>query len=123
MPRAAPEPAPQLQPEPEPALEPEPMDIPDMAAEHEMAFEPQREASEQPEEYEDEECITLRRSDLLHFQDTLVDIRSQIRDVQFHFADLQRDVRQDKLEVQEMFRAIMDRLPPVAGPHAPPPAP
>jgi hypothetical protein len=76
MPRATPQPAPQLQPEPEPepALEPEPMDIPELAAEHEMAFEPQREAEEQPEEYEDEECITLRRSDLLHFQDTLVDI-------------------------------------------------
>jgi hypothetical protein len=64
MPRAAPEPAPQLQPEL--ALKPEHMDIPDMAAEHEMAFEPQREAYEQPEEYkeeqleEDEECITLR---------------------------------------------------------------
>jgi hypothetical protein len=105
------------------------MDIPDMVAEHEMIFEPQREAYEQPEEYEeeqleeDEECITLRRSDLLHFQDTLVDIRSQMRDVRFHFADLQRDVRQDRLEVQEMFRAIMDRLPPAAGPHAPPPAP
>jgi hypothetical protein len=103
------------------------MDIPEMVAEHEMAFEPQREAYEQPEEYEeeheDEECITLRRSDLLHFQDTLVDIRSQIRDIRFQFADLQRDVRQDRLEVQEMFRAIMDRLPPVAGPHAPPPAP
>jgi hypothetical protein len=56
------------------------MDIPEMVAEHEMAFEPQREAYEQLEEYEeeheDEECITLRRSDLLHFQDTLVDIRS-----------------------------------------------
>jgi hypothetical protein len=52
------------------------MDIPEMVAEHEMAFEPQREAYEQPEEYEDEECITLRCSDLLHFQDTLVDIRS-----------------------------------------------
>jgi hypothetical protein len=38
------------------------MDIPEMVAEHEMAFEPQREAEyeEQPEEeYEDEECITL----------------------------------------------------------------
>jgi hypothetical protein len=87
MPRAALEPTPQLQPEPEPALEPEPMDIPEMVAEHEMAFEPQREAEqeEQPEEYEeeyeDEECITLRRSDLLHFQDTLVDIQSQITDV------------------------------------------
>jgi hypothetical protein len=105
------------------------MDIPELVAEHEMAFEPQRQPEEQPEEYEeeqleeDEECITLRRSDLLHFQDTLVDIRSQIRDVRFHFADLQRDVRQDRLEVQEMFRAIMDRLPPAAGPHAPPPAP
>jgi hypothetical protein len=122
MPRAAPEPA-------EPAPEPEPMDIPEMAAEQIMAAEPQREAEEQSEEYEeeqleeDEECITLRRSDLLHFQDTLVDIRSQIRDVRFHFSDLQRDVRQDRLEVQEMFRAIMDRLPPAAGPHAPPPAP
>jgi hypothetical protein len=96
------------------------MDIPEMAAEHEMAFEPQREASEQPKEYEEEykdkECITLRHSDLLHFQDTLVDIRS-------HIADLQRDARQDRLEVQQMFRAIMDRLPPAAGPHAPPPAP
>jgi hypothetical protein len=64
------------------------MDIPEMVAEHKMAFEPQREAEqeEQPEEYEDEECedkecITLRRLDLLHFQDTLVDIQSQIRDV------------------------------------------
>jgi hypothetical protein len=110
------------------------MDIPEVPAEHEMAFERHTEAEQeqpegQPEEYdeeqleEDEECITLRRSDLLHFQDTLVDIRSQIRDVRFHFADLQRDVRQDRLEVQEMFRAIMDRLPPAAGPHAPPPAP
>jgi hypothetical protein len=89
MPRAALEPAPQLQPEP--ALEAKPMDIPEMVAEHEMAFEPQREAFEQPEEYEeeheDEECITLRRSDLLHFQDTLVDIRSQIRDIRFQFAE------------------------------------
>jgi hypothetical protein len=102
------------------------MDIPELVAEHEMAFEPQRQPEEQlkeqPEEYdeeqleEDEECITLRRSDLLHSQDTLVDIRSQI-------ADLQRDARQDRLEVQQMFRAIMDRLPPAAGPHAPPPAP
>jgi hypothetical protein len=58
----------------------------------------------------------IRRSDLLHFQETLVDIRSQI-------ADLQRDARQDRLEVQQMFRAIMDRLPPAAGPSAPPPAP
>jgi hypothetical protein len=104
------------------------MGIPEMVAVYEMTFEPQREAEEQPEEYEeeqleeDEECITLRRSDLLHFQDTLMDIRSQIRDVRFHFTYLQRDVRQDRLEVQEMFRAIMDRLPPAAGPHAPPPA-
>jgi hypothetical protein len=123
MPRAAPEPA------PEPAPVPEPMDIPEMAAEQIMAAEPQREAEEQPEEYEeeqleeDEECITLRRSDLLHFQDTLLDIRSQIKDVQAQFADFQRDARQDRLEVQEMFRAIMDRLPPAVGPHAPPPAP
>jgi hypothetical protein len=104
------------------------MDIPEMVAEHEMAFEPQREVEqeEQPEEYEeyeDEECITLRRSDLLHFQDTLVDIWSQIRDVRSQFANFQKGARQDRLEVQEMFRAIMDRLPPATGPHAPPPAP
>jgi hypothetical protein len=134
MPRAAPEPTPQLQPEPKPALEPEPMDIPEMAAEHEMAFEPHREAEQEKQTKEDEECITLRRSDLLHFQDTLVDIRSQIRDVrsqfidfqrdvQSQFADFQRDACQDKLEVQEMFRAIMDRLPSASGPYAPPPAP
>jgi hypothetical protein len=114
MPRAAP------QPEPEPAPVPEPMDIPEMAAEPEIEAE-QEQPEEQLEEYE--EGITIRRSDLLHFQDTLVDIRSQIRDVRFHFTDLQRDVRQDRLEVQEMFRAIMERLPPAAGPHAPPPAP
>jgi hypothetical protein len=114
MPRAALEPAPQLQPEPEPAPEPEPMDIPERAADQE----------EQPEEYEKEyeEGIMLRASDLLHFQDTLVDIRSQIGDIRSQFVDLQRDARQDRLEVQEMFRAILDRLPPAAGPSAPPPA-
>jgi hypothetical protein len=124
MPRAAPQP----EPEPEPAPVPEPMDIPEMAAEPEIEAEqeqpevqPEEYDEEQPEEYE--EGITIRRSDLLHFQDTLVDIRSQIRDVRFHFADLQRDVRQDRLEVQEILRAIMERLPPAAGPSAPPPAP
>jgi hypothetical protein len=89
---------------------PEPMDIPYMAPE------PEREAEEQPDEGEEyEEGIMIRHSNLLHFQDTLLDIRFQI-------ADLQRDARQDRLEVQEMFRAIMDRLPPAAGPSAPPPA-
>jgi hypothetical protein len=58
----------------------------------------------------------IRRSDLLHFQETLVDIRAQI-------ADLQRDARQERLEVQQMFRAIVDRLPPAARPSAPPPVP
>jgi hypothetical protein len=94
------------------------MDIPEIPAEHEMAFEPHREAEqEQPDEGEEyEEGILITRSDLLHFQEALVDIQSQI-------ADLQRDARQDRLEVQEMFRAIMERLPPAAGPSAPPPAP
>jgi hypothetical protein len=87
MPGAAPEPALQLQPKPEPTLEPKPMDILKMTAEHEMAFEPHREAEPEEQPEEDEECIMLRRSDLLHFQDTLVDIRSQIRDVQSQFAD------------------------------------
>jgi hypothetical protein len=58
MPRAAPEPTPQLQPEPAP--EPEPMDIPEVAAEHEMAFEPQKEAEQEEQPEEDEEHITLR---------------------------------------------------------------
>jgi hypothetical protein len=123
MPRAAPELAPQLQSEPEPAPEPEPMDIPEMAAEHEMAVEPDREAEQEEQPEEEEECITLRRSDFLPFQDTLVDIRSQIRDVRSQFVDFQRDARQDRLEVQEMFRAILDRLPPASGPSAAPPAP
>jgi hypothetical protein len=78
MPRAAPELAPQLQPELEPAPEPEPMDIP------EMVVKPERATDE--EEYD--EGIMLRASDLLHFQDTLVDIRSQIGDIRSQFADL-----------------------------------
>jgi hypothetical protein len=87
-----------------------------MAVEQIMAAKPERvvEQEEQPEE--EEKYITLKASNLLHFQDTLVDIRSQI-------ADLQRDARQDKIEIQEMFRAILDRLPPASGPSAPPPAP
>jgi hypothetical protein len=48
-----------------------------MAAEPERAIE-----QEQPEEEKEyEEGITLRASDLLHFQDTLMDIRSQIADL------------------------------------------
>jgi hypothetical protein len=114
MPRAQP------QPQPEPAPVPEPMDIPEMAAEPEIAAE-QEEQLDESEEYE--EGIMIGRSDLLHFQDTLVDLRYQIREIKDQFADAQRDARQDRLEVQEMFRAIMERLPPAAGPSAPPPAP
>jgi hypothetical protein len=82
MPRAAPQPA--LQPEPEPAPEPEPMDIPEMAAEPEIEAE-----QGQPEEYEEEyeEGIMIRRSDLLHFQDTLVDLRSQFKEVKDQLVD------------------------------------
>jgi hypothetical protein len=92
------------------------MDIPEMAAKQIMAADPK----EYEEEYE--EGIMLRASNLLHFQDTLVDIRSQIRDIRSQFIDLQRDARQDRLEVQEMFRAILDRPPPASGPLAPPSA-
>jgi hypothetical protein len=88
MPRAAPAPA--LEPE----LELEPMDIPEIAAEPERAAE-QKEQPKEEEEYE--ETITLRALDFVHLQDTLVDMRSQI-------ADLQRDARQDRLEICEMFR-------------------
>jgi hypothetical protein len=96
--------------------EPEPMDIPEIATEPEMAAEPERaaEQEEQPEEEEEyEERIMLRALDFVHFQDILEDMRSQI-------ADLQRDAHQDRLEIQEMFRAILDRLPPASGPSAPP---
>jgi hypothetical protein len=72
---------------------PEPMDTPEMAYEPEFAAE-QEEQPDEGEEYE--EGIMIRRSDLLHFQETLVDIRSQI-------TDLQRDARQDRLEVLQMF--------------------
>jgi hypothetical protein len=77
MPRAQP------QPQPQPAPVPEPMDIPEMAAEPEIAAE-QEEPLDESEEYE--EGIMIRRSDLLHFQDTLVDLRSQIREVKDQFA-------------------------------------
>jgi hypothetical protein len=112
MPRSAPAPAPAPEPELERVAQPklEPMDIPEMAAEPERAAE-QEEQPDEGEEYE--EGIMIRPLDLLHFQDTLVDIRSQI-------ADLERDARQDRLEVQEIFQAFLDRLPPVAGPSAPP---
>jgi hypothetical protein len=89
MPRGAPAPAPEPKLEKVAQPEPEPMDIPEMAVEPKRAAE----QGEQPDEGEKyEEGIMIRASDLLHFQDTLVDIRSQI-------ADLQRDARQDKLEV------------------------
>jgi hypothetical protein len=65
MPRAAPEPAPQLQPKPEP------MDIPKMATKPERAAE-QEDQLDEGEEYE--EGIMIRASDLLQFQDTLLDI-------------------------------------------------
>jgi hypothetical protein len=92
------------------------MDILEIAAEEEMAAKPERaaEQEEQPEEEQEyKETIMLRASDFVHFQDILEDMRSQI-------ADLQRDARQDRLEIQEMFRAILDRLSPASGPSAPP---
>jgi hypothetical protein len=110
---------PRAQPQPQP----DPMDIPEMAdepeaAEPEIAAEAEEQPEEQTEEYDEEyeEGILITRSDLYYFQENLVDLRSQI-------ADLQRDVLQDRLEVREMFRAIMERLPPAAGPSAAPPAP
>jgi hypothetical protein len=42
------------------------MDIPEMATEHKMAFEPHREAEQEEQPEEDEECITLRCSDKGH---------------------------------------------------------
>jgi hypothetical protein len=78
MPRGASAPAPEPEPEREAQPEPEPMDIPEMAAEPERAAE-QEELPDEGEEYE--EGIMISASDLLHFQDTLVDIRSQIADL------------------------------------------
>jgi hypothetical protein len=98
---------PRATPEPELKLEPEPMDIQEMAAEQERAAEPKRaaEPEEQLEEEEYEETITLRATDFYALQDTLEDIRFQI-------VDIQRDAHQDRLETQDMLRAILDRLPP-----------
>ena len=95
---------------------PEPMDIPKMVVEQEMASEPKRAAEQEEQSEEEEEYITLRAADFYALQDTLEDIRFQI-------ADIQRDARQDRLEITEMFQAILDRLPPASGPSAPPPAP
>jgi hypothetical protein len=69
--------------------EPEPMDIPEIAAKPERAVE-QEEQPEAEEEYE--EMITLRASDFVHLQDTLVDMRSQI-------TDLQKDACRDRLKI------------------------
>jgi hypothetical protein len=108
MPRAA------IAPLPEPELEPKPMDIQEMVAkqervtEQERAAEPERAAehNEQLEEEEEyEETMTLRAAYFYALQNTLEDIRFQI-------ADIQRDARQDRLETQDMLRAILDRLPP-----------
>jgi hypothetical protein len=94
---------------PEPELELEPMDIQEMAAEQDRAAEPERvaEHDEQPEEEEEEyeETITLKATDFYALQDNLEDIRFQI-------VDIQSDARQDRLETQDMLRAILDRLPP-----------
>jgi hypothetical protein len=61
--------------------------------------------SKREEEKEYEETITLRAIDFYALQDTL-------EDIQFQIADIQRDARQDRLETQDMLRAILDRLPP-----------
>jgi hypothetical protein len=85
------------------------MDIQEMAAEQESAAEPQRaaEKEEQPEEEEEkyEETITLKAVDFYALQDTL-------EDIQFQIANIQRDARQDRLETQDMLRAILYTLPP-----------
>jgi hypothetical protein len=102
---------------PEPKPKPEPMDIPEMAIEQERAAKLERaaEQEEQPEEEEEEyeETITLRASNFVAFQDILEDMRFQI-------TNIQRDARQDRLETQEMLRAILDRLPPASRSSAPP---
>jgi hypothetical protein len=69
-----------------PAPEPEPMDIPEMAAEQDIAAKPEGAAKqeEQPEEENEEEyeeTITLRASDFVHFQNILEDMRFQITDL------------------------------------------
>jgi hypothetical protein len=61
---------------------------------------------EEKEEYE--ETITLRALDFVAFQDIL-------EDMQFQIANIQRDAQQDRLETQDMLRAIFDRLPLASG--------
>jgi hypothetical protein len=80
------------------------MDEPAAAEPGEPPVEPHV-ADEEGAETEQEETITLRASDFEALQDTLEDIRFQI-------ADIQRDVRQDRLETQDLLRAILGRLPP-----------
>jgi hypothetical protein len=111
MPKGAPAPEPKPKRVAQP--EPEPMDIPKMVAKPERATKQEEQPNEE-EEYE--EGILIRASDLFTLPGHPRGHISQI-------ADLQRDARQDRLEVQEMFRAILDRLPPAARPSAPPPAP
>jgi hypothetical protein len=82
------------------------MDEPAAAEPGEPPIEPVTEphvVDEEEVETEQEETFTLRASDFEALQDTLEDIRFQI-------ADIQRDVRQDRLETQDLLRAILDRL-------------
>jgi hypothetical protein len=78
---------PRVTPEPEPELEPKPMDIHEMAAEQEIATEPEmveeheekaeqkEEAKDQPDEEEYEETITFKAVDVYALQDTLDDMQ------------------------------------------------
>jgi molecular chaperone GrpE (heat shock protein) len=112
-------------PKPVAKPEPEPMDIhemaakqeiaakPEMAEEHEEEAEQEPEAEDQPDEEEYEETITLSAADVYALQDTLEDIRFQI-------SNIQRDARQDRLELQAMLQDILSRLPPAG---TSPPAP
>jgi hypothetical protein len=58
--------------------------------------------------------ITLRATNFYALQDTLEDIR-------FHILDIQRDARQDRLELQAKLQDILSRLPPASGTSLPAP--
>jgi hypothetical protein len=82
---------------------------PEMAAELEMAEEHEKEAEQEEEadEQPNEEALTLRAADVYALQDILEDMRFQI-------TEIQREACQDRLETQDMLRAILDRLPPTS---------
>jgi hypothetical protein len=97
-----------------PETEPEMMDMDEPAAPAEPV-EPKERRQKISKKKKSMKRQSRSEPQILHaLQDTLEDMRFQI-------ISIQRDARQDRLETQDMLRAILDRLPPASGTSSAPP--